>query len=658
MTDTALDALAAHAGIFDRYRDLASVEHVASADTKRALLAAMGLDCDHPGETLRRLQADEEVRALPMAVVVRAGEPSELQVQGWDVEWRLAPDPRTAERLLGGRSEEGVIALPPLSVGLHVIIAQERQTLVVAAPEAAPDLAARGLSAPRWGVTTALYGLRSDDNLGIGTYRDLGAAAEALGRQGVDFLGINPVHALGAASGTISPYSPTHRGFLNTTHIAPASASEIGAELRSAEQVNYAAGRAELDRLLRREHRRMDIMAAEDFRAFRKRSGAALQDFATFEALSLVHGPDWRVWPENLKHPTSSAVLRFAAGNAPEVEYHAYLQWRADSQLAEAQRGAKSAGMALGLYVDLAIGVRPDGAEVWAEPNSFARGVSLGTPPDQFNAKGQVWGLAPMSPIGLRNDLFRPFVDTLRAVVGHAGLARIDHVLGFMRCFWVPEDGTPGAYVRYPADVLLALTKVEAFHAGCIMIGEDLGVLPEGLRDRLAESRLYGCSVAQFERDPDGDLTDPAAYRPGTLASFATHDTPTVRGFWRGWEIERQQTFDQLDENTAAQARQRRDWDRRRLHWLVDGATDEPPVDIDADHIARIHATIGEGASDLIAVQLDDVFGRVEQPNFPGTVDEYPNWRLKCPVPVGDLDQITELEPVRRAVENRRTRDR
>ncbi|WP_420562064.1 4-alpha-glucanotransferase [Thalassobaculum sp.] len=658
MTDTALDALAAHAGIFDRYRDLAAVEHVASPDTKRALLDAMGLDVAHPGETLAWLRAETAARSLPSAVVVKAGEPAELRVQGADVEWRLAPDPRTAERLMGGRSEDGVIALPPLAVGLHVVIAREQQTLVVTAPEAAPDLAMRGLAAPRWGVTTALYGLRSNENLGIGTYRDLAVAGEALGRQGVDFLGINPVHALGVASGTISPYSPTHRGFLNTTHIAPDYDAENGTALRAAAQVDYAAGRQALDGLLRRAHARMDRVAAEDFRAFRNRSGSALQDFATFEALSLVHGADWRRWPETLKHPTASAVLRFAAENEQEVEYHAYLQWLADSQLASAQRRAKGAGMALGLYVDLAIGVRPDGAEVWGEPNSFARGVSLGTPPDQFNAKGQVWGLAPMSPLGLQNDLFRPFVDTLRAVVGHAGLARIDHVLGFMRCFWVPEDGTPGAYVRYPTDLLLALTKVEAFHAGCIIIGEDLGVLPEGLRDRLAESQLYGCSVAQFERDPDGDLTRPSEYRARTLASFSTHDTPTVRGFWQGWEIERQQTFGQLDDDTAAQARQRRDWDRRRLHWLVDGASDEPPQDIDAVQIARIHAALADGASDLIAVQLDDVFARIEQPNFPGTVDEYPNWRLKCPVAVGDLEEISALEPVRRSVENRRSRDR
>lgn len=658
MTDTALDALAAHAGIFDRYRDLADREHVTSPDTKRALLAAMGLGEDDPSDTLRRLQAERDARPLPAAIVVRAGEPTDLRVRGGDVEWRLAPDPRTAEPLHGGRSREGIIGLPALPVGLHLVIVREAHSVVVAAPEAAPDLALRGLDAPRWGITTALYGLRSDANAGIGTYRDLAVAAEALARQGADFIGINPVHALGAASGSISPYSPTHRAFLNTDHIEPRDVPAEAEALRAPGLVDYPASRRVLDQTLRQSYRTMNDIEARDLQTFRSRSGTALQDFATFEAISLLHGADWRCWPETLRRPTTAAVRRFAVENEDEIGYHAYLQWQAETQLTEAQRRAKCAGMALGLYVDLAIGVRPDGAEVWAEPNSFARSVSLGTPPDQFNAKGQVWGLAPMSPLGLQEDLFRPFVDTMRAVAGHAGLARIDHILGFVRCFWVPEDGTPGTYVRYPTDILLAITKVEAVHAGCIMIGEDLGVLPDGLRERLAEANLYGCSVAQFERGADGDMCHPSEYRTRALASFSTHDTPTVRGFWQGWEIERQAAFGQLDEEMAVRGRQRRDWDRRRLHWLVDEASDEPPGDLNVDDVARIHALLGEGASDLLAVQLDDVFARVEQQNFPGTVDEYPNWRLKCPVSVGEMDEIAALGPVQRAVDRRRMRDR
>ncbi len=665
MTDGDLDALAGHAGLLARYHDLSGVEHVASQETKRTLLTAMGLDAERPGEALRHRQAEEAERALPPAVVVRAGFSADVPVRegacGDGTEWRLAPDPRTAATLNGDRVRDGTIHLPALPVGLHLLVVRERHTLIVAAPDTAPDLAFRDLTPPCWGVTAALYGLRSDDNLGIGTYRDLGRAAAALGRQGADFIGINPVHALGAGSATISPYSPTHRGFLNTDHIAPEgeyAAGAAAAGLRVGERLDYAASRMLLDAALRAEHAVAAPADQRDFRAFLGRGGTALRDFATFEALSLLHGPDWRVWPEDLRHPTTSAVRRFAEESADEIEHHAYRQWRADRQLAEAQRAAKEAGMALGLYVDLAIGVRPDGAEVWAEPHAFARGVSLGTPPDQFNAQGQVWGLAPLSPLGLEADLYRPFVDTMRAVVSHAGIARIDHVLGFMRCFWVPEDGAPGAYVRYPSEVLLAIAKVEAFHANCLLVGEDLGVLPEGLRDRLAESRLYGCSVAQFERGADGDLLHPADFRPATVASFATHDTPTVRGFWRGWEIDRQEAFGQIDADTAAAMRQRRDWDRRRLHWLIDGASDDPPADLDIDHIARLHALLAQGAGELLAIQLDDVFARVEQPNFPGTVDEYPNWRLKCPATIGEFEDIPALEPVRRTVDSRRRRDR
>jgi len=658
MSDAVLHDLAELVGILPRYRDLSAVEHVASVETKRALLGAMGIDADRPAEALAGLQAARSASFPLGAVVVPADEPSEVTVGDGEIAWQVSPDPRTMARDVQGQSCEGRIALPPLPVGLHIITVADRRTLIVAAPATAPDLSALGLEAPRWGVTAALYGLRSETNGGIGTYRDLAAAAAALGWHGADFLGINPVHALGAAGGTISPYSPTHRAFLNTDHVAPRHLGDAAAALRQAAYIDYPASRRVLDMALRAEFAALEPIEALDLRAFRERTGSALEDFATFEALSLTLGADWRAWPEDLRHPRAPAVGRFAAENAEEVAYHAFLQWRADTQLAEAQRVAVASGMALGLYADLAIGVRPDAAEIWAEPRAFARGVSLGTPPDQFNAQGQVWGLAPMSPLGLAEDLYRSFIDTIRAAVGHAGIARIDHVLGFMRCFWVPEDGAPGAYVRYPTDVLLAITKVEAAHAGCLVIGEDLGVLPEGLRERLAEARLYGCSVAQFERQEDGDLRHPREFRPHTLASFSTHDTPTARGFWRGWDIERQSEFGQLDDETAAAAQQRRDWDRRRLHWLVDGGTDAPATDLDPAAIARLHALIGDGASELVAVQLDDVLARLEQPNFPGTVDEYPNWRLKCPATIGELQNIPELEPVRRAVDTRRARDK
>jgi 4-alpha-glucanotransferase len=647
-----LDALAAHAGVFERYWDLAGAEHVASVDTKRALLRAMGLDVERPAEQLSELRAGESARPVPPALVVPADRTTTVDLRSDAREWTLIPDPRVDTGPAEGHARDRRIDLPPLPVGLHRLAVDGVESLLIAAPPTAPDLASLGLPAPRWGVTAPLYGLRSERGVGVGTYADLADAARALAGQGADFLGINPVHALGTAPHLISPYSPSHRGFFTTDHITPPNGS---AEGKTAGAIDRDAVRAELHRQLRAAHRDLGSTQRAALAAFRLRGGEALQRFATFEALCDVHGVDWHHWPTALRDPKSSAVRRFRETVEGEIDYHAYLQFLADAQLADAQRAAREAGMALGLYTDLAVGVRPDGAEVWAEPGSFARGVSLGSPPDQFNPLGQVWGLAPTAPLGLADWLYQPFIDALRATFRHAGIARIDHVLGFMRCFWVPENGAAGGYVRYPTEILLAIVRVEATHAGCLIIGEDLGVLPDGLQERLAESRLYGCSVVQFERANDGDVRHPRDFRPHTLASFATHDTPTVRGFWTGWDIERRVGFGQLDAADAQAAHQRRDWDRRRLNWLADGTTGEPSPDLDAAGVARMHALLATAACDLIAVQLDDLYARVEQANFPGTVDEYPNWRLKCPVTVAALQYVPALEPIRRTVDARRS---
>jgi phosphoglucomutase len=500
-----------------------------------------------------------------------------------------------------------------------------------------------------WGATTAIWSLRGPQDLGAGDYADLGAAAAALASLGADFIGINPVHARGAAHDGISPYSPTSRVALDPAHIALedvpsfADSAEVGALLADSAEGIARARAGDLAH-----HRaRASVMAPalrslwdgfEDrhgaFAAWAVGEGAHLADFALFEALSVRLGQDWRWWPQGHERPGAPGAQALARERPEEPRFHLWLQWLADRQLSAAQARAQRAGMALGLYLDLAIGVRPDGADVWRTPGSFARGVSLGSPPDAFAPDGQDWGLAPFCPRGLRAAGYAPFIETLRAAMRHAGVIRIDHALGFNLAFWRPEDGSPGAYVAFPLEAMLAITKIEAARAGCVVIGEDLGVVPDGFRQRLGDAGLYGCAVMQFERHGDW-FEPPRHWRPATMASFGTHDTPTLRGWLRGRDIDRRLDAGQFDAAKADTARENRRHERAGLERMLRG--EALGCEDDEQTVVAVHRALAQGPSALAALNLDDALGLVEQQNLPGTVDGHPNWRRRLPVPVGGL---------------------
>ena len=548
-------------------------------------------------------------------------------------------------------------------MGLHRLNVADERCLVIVAPERAPapgDLAGRSRA---WGVSAALYGLRSRRNLGVGDYRDLAEAAEELARLGADFIGINPVHAHGTASEGFSPYSPTCRSALEPRHIAPDAApgfegcaevrrliEERAADLeteRAGALVDYAAHRRRLRQVLEALYRATIEArgpAAADFAAWREGPGRALEWFAVFEAIACVHGPDWRAWPESLRAAGSPEVQRFASENEASVRYHAWLQWLAGRQVAGAQAAAREAGMAFGLYLDLAVGVRPGGADTWAAPACFARGVSLGAPPDAFSPEGQTWNLAPFNPSGLRAAAYQPFIRMLRATMAHAGIIRIDHVLGFDRSFWVPESGASGGYVSYPLEPLLALVRIEAARAACVVVGEDLGSVPKGLRRRLAGAGLLGCAVLRFERDGHR-FRPPRHYRPASLASAGTHDTPTLKGWWSGRDIEVRHRLGQYTAEECRAALAARAAERGALCRLLveegrappDLDPAAPPPEADDAIVVAIHALLAGAASPLLAVQLDDALGILEQQNLPGTIDEHPNWRRRYPIGVEAL---------------------
>lgn len=674
--DCALRTLAETVGILPRWRDLAGAEQATGPDTQRALLAAMGIPAASEAEVRESFadhRARQAARRIPEEIVVTADTVARIPLESI-ADWQIELEAGDTHEGRDGR--EIVLTLP---AGLHRLTVGDELCLVIAAPERAPavdDVAGRGRA---WGLSAALYGLRSTRNLGVGDYRDLAVAAEQMARLGADFVGINPVHARGAARDGFSPYSPTCRTALEPGHIAPdavpgfgrcaearrllkASAADLEAE-KAGDLLDYEAQE-------RRQHEILDALfrttieaggsAAADLAAWRHGPGRALEWFAVFEAAAGVHGPDWRAWPGRLRAAGSPEVRRFASEHAKTVRYHAWLQRLAARQLAGAQAAARGAGMAFGLYLDLAAGVRPGGADTWASPACFAEGVSLGAPPDAFSPDGQTWNLAPFHPAGLRAAGYEPFVRMLRAAMAHAGIVRIDHVLGLDRGFWVPACGAPGGYVRYPLEPLLGLVRIEAARAGCIVVGEDLGSVPRGLRRRLADAGLLGCAVMQFETD-EHEMRSPRHYHPVSLVSAGTHDTPTLRGWWSGRDIELRHGLGRTTEKERAAALAARAAERGSLCNLLvekghappnlDPAA--PPLEADGATVVAVHALLAGAGSALLAVQLDDATGIAEQQNLPGTTDEHPNWRRRYPVAVEALAGDPGLAAVARVVGSR-----
>ena len=681
--DRALGDLAQAMGILPRWRDLAGVEQVAGPDTQRALLAAMRVPVASEAEIrewLEELRAREAARCIPEEIVVTAGTGAIIPL-GCSAHWQIALE--SGDTLEGRDEREIALTLP---VGIHRLAVGDDMCLVITAPERAPavrDVTGRGKT---WGFSAALYGLRSKRNLGVGDYRDLADAAEQMARLGADFIGINPVHARGTAGDSFSPYSPTCRTALEPGHIAPDAVPgfESSPAVRrllethtACLKVEKTGGLLDYEAHERRQREVLEALfratieadgpAAADLAAWRQGPGRALEWFAVFEAIAGVHAPDWRAWPEALRAAGSPEVRRFAFENERSVRYHAWLQWLAGRQLADARAAARDAGMAFGLYLDLAAGVHPGGADTWAFPACFARGVSLGAPPDAFSPDGQTWNLAPFSPPGLRAAAYEPFVRMLRAAMAHAGILRIDHVLGLDRGFWIPDSGAPGGYVRYPLEPLLALVRIEAARAGCIVAGEDLGSVPRGLRQRLAGAGLLGCAVMQFETD-EHEFRPPRHYRPASLASAGTHDTPTLRGWWCGRDIELRHDLGRTTARERTAALAARAAERRALcrllveerHAPPDLDPAAPPAEADDATVVAVHALLAGAGSSLLSVQLDDALGMVEQQNLPGTVDEHPNWRRRYPVAVEALAGDPGLAAIARVVGSRRNsiRDR
>ncbi|AJE47778.1 4-alpha-glucanotransferase [Celeribacter indicus] len=608
MADARLD-LAERLGFHRRYHDQTGVAHDLGVESAVALLAALGQPAATEAEARERLaEGDDD---LPWDVVFAAG--TRPWVDIGEVPWELTRE--DGERIEG----RGAASLPELPLGIHRLVAGGRRVTLLAAP---PRLA---LPERAWGLIAPLYALSEK---GIGSYGDLARLARALGPKDAAFLGINPVHAgFPTVPEHFSPYSPSHRRRLNVIHI-PTPTGQPGALVeypRETPERLHALRRAfEADR------------APPAFEAFLEAEGPALRTFALHQALSQIHGAFWCGWPEALRSPGGTEAARAREELGEEIRFHAWMQWRAHEALSEAQAAAKAAGMAHGLYLDLAVGTHPHGAETWEDPEHFALDVSLGAPPDAFAADGQTWGLAPFNPRALRENSYAALAETLARQFRYAGILRIDHILGFERTFWVP-DGAPGTYLTMPRDPMLAVARIEAARAGGLVIGEDLGNIPDGLREALAASGILGCRVAMFERsDWHAPVFKPAAaYDEAAIASFSTHDLPTWRGWRKGADITARMTADNLDAAQGEAALASRTREVAAFDALL------PETDEDA-----LHGFLAATPTRLVGVQAEIVLEMEDQQNLPGTTTEYPNWRIRLPQGVETMSDMGNMERV------------
>ncbi len=695
MTDSSLIALAERMGVATAYHDWVGNFNPVARQTVVAVLAALGVRADTEEDcAAAHVEQDRRYwsRSLPTTVVARTGAETTFWVHvthGAPAHvWIRLEDGTVRDGIrqvdnftppfdLGGRlvGEASFVLPGDLPLGyhrLHLRSGEAASDTVLIVTPAWLGLPARMGARRAWGLATQLYSVRSKGSWGVGDLVDLADLAVWAGaRHGAGYVLINPLHAASPVKPMEpSPYLPTSRRFVNPLYLRVEAIAEFAflprqsrvhslrkrlvARSLTTDTVDrdaaWEAKRAAL-KLVYRVPRSDGRELA--FQAYKDREGTALDDFATWCAIAEKHGGSWQDWPVALQHPANPEVAEFVGRHPRAVDFHRWLQWQLDEQLAAAQSQAVRTGMPLGIMHDLAVGVHPSGADAWALQDVLALGVTTGAPPDEFNQLGQDWSQPPWRPDRLEELGYQPFRALVSAILRHSGGVRIDHIIGMFRLWWIPKGAPPteGAYVRYNHEAMIGIIALEAYRAGAVVVGEDLGTVEPWARRVLHDRGLLGTSILWFEIDSGtrGPL-EAQWWRELCLSSVTTHDLPPTPGYLDAEHVRLRHSLGLLtrpieDEMTDHHAEQEAWMAELRRVGLLAAEADERDV------IVALHRYLARTPSRLLALGLADAVGERRTQNQPGTTNEYPNWRVPLGGPDGKPMRLEDVFTDPRAAE-------
>jgi 4-alpha-glucanotransferase len=615
-----------------------------------------------PAETISRLVetfsagGQSAARLLPRTIVIRRPREIQLHIEadGARLHWEISGDGHHVQ----GEGHSPLVLPTGLPFGTYQFRLscdngrQEEATLLVV-----PERAYQGdAQTPRrlWALAVQLYGVRSERNWGHGDFTDLAGLIDLAADHGAAAIGLNPLHAMFEdRDGEVSPYYPNSRLFLNPLYIDVDAVPEFsglrdaGLEqdvetLRHAELVDHAGVARMKMQALRMAYEKFCSEGRPERRAafqnFWHERGALLTRFACFELLRRrLKGPWWE-WPPEWQNPDDATLNRLQQSDREGVGFYAFLQWIAHEQLMRCCERIRERRLPIGLYLDIAVGVRPDGFDAWSESDTVMHSINVGAPPDALNTAGQNWGLAGINPFAFERRRFEPYRRMLQASMRYAGAIRLDHVLGLKRLYLIPQgmQAHEGGYVNFPFEALLAVTTQESVARQCIVVGEDLGTVPEGFRETLADWGIWSYQVMMFERDRDGGFMSAQSYRENALVTFTTHDLPTFSGWVSHHDLAVKRAIGLDPGETDAQ----RD---DAYNALKNALSISSSQSVDFAAVAKYLAGT---PSRLLIVGMEDLLGLQDQPNVPGTVHEHPNWRRRLPVSLEELKSAGRLASI------------